>query len=135
LFATQKVRGISVVDRICKGLSGMESFHFGTGGKKVSPSTDSMQRTLGCIYHCALMGWVRELPSTLIIAFTFDSSCSVEGLQSITQHVWVSQVSQPALEETDFMCRFSFTLCILHWCRDLQGAEYRTSAVNGRTKT
>lgn len=77
----------------------------GVGKKKESPSIDSMQRMLGCIYHYALMGWVRDLPSTFIIAFTFDSFCSLEGLQSVTQRVWVSQVSQPALEETDFMWR------------------------------
>lgn len=68
------------------------------------------------IYRYAFLGWVRELPSTFIVAFTFDSSCSIEGLQSVTQYLWVSQVSQPDLAETHFMGSFSFTPCILHWC-------------------
>lgn len=95
--------------------SEMDRFHLWTGEKKTSQYR-SMQRTLVCVYHHALVGRVRELPSMSIIAFTFDSSCSVEGLQSVTQHMWVSQISQPALEETDFGCSysFSFTPCILH---------------------
>lgn len=34
LFVTQKVRGKSMVDRVYNVSSEMESFHFGTGGKK-----------------------------------------------------------------------------------------------------
>lgn len=86
------------------------------GKKSNFPSIDSVHRTLGCIYRYAFLGWVRELPSTFIVAFTFDSSCRVESLESVTQYPWVSQVSQPDLLETHFMGSFSFTPCILHRC-------------------
>lgn len=96
LFATQRVWGKSIVHHIYNASSEMDCFLW-TGKKKGLGPLDwekketswyrSVQRTLVTVYHYALMEWVRELPSTSIIAFTFDSSCSVEGLQSVTQHV------------------------------------------------
>lgn len=95
LFATQKVRG--KVHNIYNASSEMDHFHLWTGKRKETSQYRSMQRTLVCVYRHALMGWVRELLSTSIIPFTFDFPCSVEGLQSVTQNMWVSQISQPVL--------------------------------------